>query len=383
MYSTLRTARCIIVPHSVSEHRSEFPSRRNLGRVSGLLQCVCGRNLPDTSRNNSERFHIWQTPSVSCQPGETLWVKLRWKEYRKQTGNASCKEALELVHSSPSGSQMTAMKRATTNDPFRTALRNKSARQMTLQQKVTWVAFFAVTKKLKSRRDRPLKVIHDENGVFLVDEGQVAVRWRSRWAELLHGQETKWSEAKHHTGRKRPDLFTLHDLQSPLVRRHRRKATGLGGIPISVWQAGGDSSARKLLALLNTTRVLGRCAVGMRCGRVGELYKHEGDRNETKSHRGILVQDRPGAIHASFMKCDIDEQHMKFIHETQCGARKAEAGAGLGRLSNEPQTLAEDVGGVGVACALTKARPLRVFTVNSSPRTAHVMCGWCNPRSKR
>ena len=119
----------------------------------------------------------------------------------------------------------------------------------------------------------------------------------------------------------------------PLVRRHRRKATGLGGIPISVWQAGGDSSsARKLLALLNTTRVLGRCAVGMRCGRVGELYKHEGDRNETKSHRGILVQDRPGAIHASFMKCDIDEQHMKFIHETQCWCAKGRGRCRAGQI---------------------------------------------------
>ena len=72
---------------------------------------------------------------------------------------------------------------------------------------------------------------------------------------------------------------------------------------------------------------MGRLAVAMRGGRVQELYKNEGDRNDTKSHRGILVQDLPGAMHASFLKRDIDEHYMKFIHETQCGARRAEARA--------------------------------------------------------
>ena len=92
------------------------------------------------------------------------------------------------------------------------------------------------------------------------------------------------------------DLLTLHDVEAALERRNPGKATGPSGIPIPVWQAGGESSARILLALLNTTRVTGRLAVAMRGGRVQELYKNKGDRNETKSHRGILVQDLPGAM---------------------------------------------------------------------------------------
>ena len=175
---------------------------------------------------------------------------------------------------------------------------------------------FAIAKKLKSGHDRPHRVIRDEDGVLLVDEDQVTARWRRHWAELLHGQETRWSElakvasenAIQHTGRKRMDLLTLHDVQAALERRSPRKATGPSGIPISVWQAGGESSARSiLLTLLNTTRVMGRSAVAMRGGRVQELYKNKGDRNETESHRGILVQDLPGAMHASFLKRDIDE----------------------------------------------------------------------------
>ena len=115
-------------------------------------------------------------------------------------------------------------------------------------------------------------------------------KWRRHWAELLHGQETKWSElgnvasahAKQHTGSRRMNLITLHDVTSALAKRNPRKATGPSGIPISVWQAGGESSARILLALLNTTRVPGRSAVGMRGGRAQELYKNRGESKRDK-----------------------------------------------------------------------------------------------------
>ena len=61
-----------------------------------------------------------------------------------------------------------------------------------------------------------------------MDEEQVAARWRRHWAELLHGQETMWSElakvasehAKQHTGRKRMDLLTLRDVQSVVEERN-------------------------------------------------------------------------------------------------------------------------------------------------------------------
>ena len=66
------------------------------------------------------------------------------------------------------------------------------------------------------------------------------------------------------------NLVTLCDVATALVKRTPHKAIGPGGISISVWQAGGESSVRILAALLNTTRALGRSAVGKRGGRVQE-----------------------------------------------------------------------------------------------------------------
>ena len=60
--------------------------------------------------------------------------------------------------------------------------------------------------------------------------------------------------------------------------------------------------------------------------------KIKGDSNEIKSHRGILGQDLPGAMHASFLKRDIDEHYMKFINETQCGCAKGRGPCMAGQI---------------------------------------------------
>ena len=76
---------------------------------------------------------------------------------------------------------------------------------MTLRQRVTWVA------SSLSRRTSVLKKVF-----LLVDEEQVAARWRRHLAELLHGQETMWSElaqvAREHaktTHRKETNGFAI------------------------------------------------------------------------------------------------------------------------------------------------------------------------------
>ena len=121
----------------------------------------------------------------------------------------------------------------------------------------------------------------------------------ARTGDHVVGASQGGQRTRRATHRKETNGFA-HVARCP-VRPGEKKPTQSDrpcGIPTSVWLADGESSARILMALLNTTRVLGRYAVGMRGGRVQELYKHKGDRNETKSHRGILVQDLPGAIHA-------------------------------------------------------------------------------------
>ena len=199
---------------------------------------------------------------------------------------------------------------------------------------------FAIAKKLKSGHDRPHRVIRDEDGVLLVDEEQVTAKWRRHWVELLHGPETKWSELEpmwpantpNNTQGGNGSICSRCTMSSLLWRGGiLAKRQAPAAFPFQCGK-GGESSARILMALLNTTRVLGRSAIGMRGGRVQELYKNKGDRNETKSHRGILIQDLPGAMHASFLKSDSDEHHMKFIHEAQCGSAKGRGTCMAGQI---------------------------------------------------
>ena len=107
------------------------------------------------------------------------------------------------------------------------------------------------------------------------------------------------------------------------------------------------------MALLNTIRVLGRSAIGTRRTRARALQTQKGDQNETKSHRGILVQDLPGAAHASFLKCDNDEHYMKFTHETQCGCAKGRGTCMAGHNVELAANFSKGRGRFWVACTLT------------------------------
>ena len=58
---------------------------------------------------------------------------------------------------------------------------------------------------------------------------------------------------------------------------------------------------------------------------------------ERYSKRGTCTRcqhspDPPGAMHASFLKRDIDEHYMKFIHETQCGCAKGRGTCRAGQI---------------------------------------------------
>ena len=127
--------------------------------------------------------------------------------------------------------QRSAMKRAITDD-LHAWLGKLAGEANEAGAKGDMGRVFAVAKKLKSGHDRLHRVIRDEDGVLLVDEEQVTARWRRHWAELLHGQETKWSElanvasehAKQHTGRKRMDLLMLHDVQSSQSDKPQRRS---------------------------------------------------------------------------------------------------------------------------------------------------------------
>ena len=129
------------------------------------------------------------------------------------------------------------------------------------------------------------------------------------------------------------DLLTLHDVQAALERKNPRIATSPSGIPISVWQAGDESSATNFVGIAQHHSGDGHIGGGHAWwSRARALQKNKSDRNETKSHRCILVQDLPGAMHASFLKRGIDEHYKKFIHETQCGCAKGRGTCMAGQI---------------------------------------------------
>ena len=133
--------------------------------------------------------------------------------------------------------------------------------------------------------------------MLLVEEELVAAKWRR---QLLHGQEIKWSELasiasaheKQHAGRGRMNLVTLHDLATALEKR-KTMAAHPDGAPEHL---AGQQSARACKSFTRTK------VIEMKQSLTGAFW----------------VQDLPGAVHASFLKNEIEEHYTKFIPDTQC-----------------------------------------------------------------
>ena len=185
------------------------PARHQLHRFRKVLKLVNAKCI----------MLAWRNAIGQIAPGRVLDAL---RERFSQRGAEAC--ALLTMRM-----QRSAMKRAITDD-LQAWLGKLASEANEPAAKGDMGRVFAIAKQLKSGHHRPHRVIRDEDGILLVDDDQVTARWRRHWAELLHGQETRWSElakvasesAIQHTGRKRMDLLTLHDVQSDFERRNPR-----------------------------------------------------------------------------------------------------------------------------------------------------------------
>ena len=178
-----------------------LPARHQLHRFRKVLKLVNAKYI----------MLAWRNAIGQIAPGRVL-VALR---------NDSCRDARKPPHSSPCGSrgQPCNVPSRTTSRP---GLENLPAKRMKRQAKGDMGRVFAIAKKLKSGHDRPHRVIRDEPG------------GDAHWAELLHGQETRWSELANvaqrirHTTHREETNGSAHVALYPgcFGRRNPRKATG-------------------------------------------------------------------------------------------------------------------------------------------------------------
>ena len=70
---------------------------------------------------------------------------------------------------------------------------------------------FAITRLPKPGHNRPCKVVRDESDTLLVDEDQVAARWRRHWPSFLHGEEIMWSRL---SPRRRVSCGSTHEARA-------------------------------------------------------------------------------------------------------------------------------------------------------------------------
>ena len=174
--AALRTARCISAQHLVLVLGNRLQSRENLGRVKDCYECV---------------DRACQTPAAQIQEGSQVGKR---QVHHARLAKRHCTNCTRKSAGCIEG-KILAKRRGSLCTPHhadpevRLGKLAGEANEAAVEGDMGRV--FVIAKKLKSRHDRPHRVIRDEDGVLLVDEDHVTARWRRHWAKLLHRQETR------------------------------------------------------------------------------------------------------------------------------------------------------------------------------------------------
>jgi hypothetical protein len=135
------------------------------------------------------------------------------------------------------------------------------------------------------------------------------------------------------TAKRMPSLAVDHVLKL-ISSANPHKATGLDGVTIATWQAGGLEAAELATAVLNSSRQHAKAPVKLKGGRIQDVYKGKGEKKDTNNSRGLLIQPFLGKLHGGLLKDDIDPIYRGSLPDTQCGAVGGKS-AGMASLTSE------------------------------------------------
>jgi hypothetical protein len=185
---------------------------------------------------------------------------------------------------------------------------------------------FKIAKLLQASRDKPHDTVLHENASVLVDDDEISARWTRRWQSLYNAdritigdliQSSKVREVQ--IDDRLPDLPS--DVISKMIdKANPHKATGLDGVEISTWKAGGNASAALAGDVLNSSRRHAKAPVKIKGGRIQSLYKGKGDRKDVNNSRGLLIQPFLGKMHGGSLKHESDQAYKASVSNAQCGA---------------------------------------------------------------
>jgi hypothetical protein len=111
------------------------------------------------------------------------------------------------------------------------------------------------------------------------------------------------------------------DRIAPMIAKSNpNKATGLDGVTVAAWQAGGRLAAQLATSVLNASRNAGRAPLKLKGGRIQDFLEKKGNKQLTSNSRAILIQPFLGKLHGGLLETEATSAYTSAISDAQCGA---------------------------------------------------------------
>ena len=117
-------------------------------------------------------------------------------------------------------------------------------------------------------------------------------------------------------------VFKEEQVANAITQLANGKGLGPDGNEAEIVKAAAPVSTRVMTAILNDVGEFHYVPVGMRGGRIAELYKGKGDSKDPNNYRGLLLSDHQTKILTGILQDEVSDAYYSYIHAEQFGATR-------------------------------------------------------------
>ena len=194
-------------------------------------------------------------------------------------------------------------------------------------------ADFKGTKKLlynlannyRGKRQCISYAIKDKNDCLLTELGEIAVRWREYFSELLnepnnHVADENQDDVVRDEEESNGSPITINEITKAMAKMRKGRSPGEDGLPVEVLKGGGTTVLEQLLNICNRAYETEMVPSDWQKGIISPIFK-KGKKTICDNHRGITLFSHAGKIYTRIVETRLRECIEGVLDLSQYGFR--------------------------------------------------------------
>ena len=151
---------------------------------------------------------------------------------------------------------------------------------------------YSLAKGYRGKRNEGSYSVKDKNNNLLVDEEEIAERWKEYFSDQLNVEDNEANlnndpDENDVEMEKNEDPITEHEVRTAIQKMKRGKSPGEDELPVEILKAGGDDTIQQLTRLFNLVYRREVAPLDWQRGLISPIRK-KGDVTVCDNHRALL-----------------------------------------------------------------------------------------------